>query len=178
MIDKVVSDIAEQIRFHGWKQGCLISPENTAKLIKSTLDFFEKNGSTDTWLVIITQDCDLIRKIDDEPYVELLALQKLSSKPGLLMRGHSARKLHLGLDNENGTVRFECSIHDRFRIKKASLLETDCNQALAFSENELRLLRQWLARRYARAAFPDHFENNLKSRSKDVKKLFKSAGAP
>jgi hypothetical protein len=56
--------------------------------------------------------------------------------------------------------------------------KTDCNSALAFSENEQRLLRQWLARRYARAAFPDHFENHLQStKSGPVKKLFKSAAA-
>jgi len=179
MTDEVTPDIAEQIRAHGWKQGCLISPENTSKIIEATIDFFDKDTSTDTWLVVITQDCDLVRKIDHEPYVELLALQKLSGNPNNPMRGHSARKLHLVLDGESGTgtVWFECNIHDRFRIKKESLLKTDCDPALAFSENELRLLRHWLARRYARAAFPDHFENYLKSTSGTVKKLFKSAPA-
>ena len=172
-----VADIAEQIRAHGWKQGCLISPKNTAKIVAATIDSFDKDTSTDTWLVVIIQDCDLVRKIENEPYVELLALQKLSGNPNNPMRGHSARKLHLALEDANGIVWFECNIHDRFRIKKASLLEIDCDPALAFSENELRLLRQWLARRYARAAFPDHFENHLKSTSGSVKNLFKSAAA-
>lgn len=177
MTDEVIPDISEQVRAHGWKQGCLISPENTSKIIEAAIDFFDKDGSTGTWLVVITQDCDLVRKIDDEPYVELLALQALSSKPGYPMRGHSARKLHLVFDCENGISWFECCIHSRFRIKKASLLETDCDLVRIFSENELRLLRQWLARRYARAAFPDHFENHLNSTSGSVKKLFKSAPA-
>lgn len=177
MTDEVIPDISEQIRAHDWKQGCLISPENTAKIIEAAIDFFDKDGLTDAWLVVITQDCDLVRKIDDEPYVELLALQALSSKPGFPMRGHSARKLHLVLEGKNGIAWFECRIHNRFRIKKASLLETDCDPARVFSENELRLLRQWLARRYARAAFPDHFENHLKSTSGSVKNLFKSAAA-
>lgn len=178
MVDKVTPDTAEQIRAHDCKQGRLISPENTAKIIEDAIDFYDKDGSTDTWLVVITQDCDLVRKIDDEPYVELLALQELSSKPGFPMRGHSARKLHLAREGANNITWFECNIHDRFRIKKESLLKTDCNSALAFSENEQRLLRQWLARRYARAAFPDHFENHLQStKSGPVKKLFKSAAA-
>jgi hypothetical protein len=81
MVDKVTPDTAEQIRAHGYKQGRLISPENTAKIIEDAIDFYDKDGSTDTWLVVITQDCDLVRRTHDEPYVELLALQELSSKP-------------------------------------------------------------------------------------------------
>ncbi len=38
-------------------------------------------------------------------------------------------------------------------------------------------MRQWIARRYTRAAFPDHFEKHLSSTKDPVKKLFKSAAA-
>jgi len=172
-----ISDAADCLRSEGWRQGCLIQPDNTRQIIDFRIDYCDKGVSPDTWLVILTQDCDLVRNTDVEPFVELLALQKLSNKPSNPMKGQSARTLHLTLKIDNQIYWFECCIHDRFRIKKDVLCGVDCNTKLVFQGNELRLLRQWLARRYTRAAFPDHFETYLASTKDPVKKLFKYAAA-
>jgi hypothetical protein len=174
-----IPDAADCLRSEGWKQGCLISSNIAEQIIATTIDFYRQDTDTssDVWLVVLTQDCDLVRVVKDEPFVELLAIQKLPKKPENPMRGQSARYLHLVLDVEHETHWFDCNIHDRFRIDKESLCQLDCDTTLFFEEKELRLLRQWLARRYTRAAFPDHFETYLASTKGKVKSLFKSQEA-
>jgi|GEM_PF-888689 hypothetical protein len=173
-----IPDAADCLRSEGWKQGCLIPPNSAERITKASIDFYQKGASSGTWLAILTQDCDLVRKVKDEPFVELLAMHKLPNKPsGQIMRGQSARTLHLTIEIDNQVSWFECSIHDRFRIKKESLCNLGCDTSIGLIENELRLLRQWLARRYTRAAFPDNFENHLASTQGRVKSLFKSAEA-
>lgn len=172
-----MQDAADLIRAEGWRQGCLIQPNNVQQITASRIDHYEHGVSTDTWLVVLTQDCDLVRNTKVEPFVELLALKKLSNKPADLMRGQSARKLHLRFEFENQAYWFEGSIHNRFRVRKDSLCGLSLDTSKNFKEDELRLLRQWLARRYTRAAFPDHFETHLASTKDPVKKLFKSSEA-
>ncbi|MEQ1622588.1 MAG: hypothetical protein ABL919_14365 [Methylococcales bacterium] len=172
-----LQDAADHLRVEGWKQGCLIPPNSAEQIIKASIDFYNKGASSDTWLVVLTQDCDLVRNTNVEPFVEILALQKLPNKPSDPKLGQSARTLHLYLEIDSQTNWFECSIHDRFRINKESLCGLGCDTVLGFEENELRLLRQWLARRYTRAAFPDHFETHLASTQGRVKSLFKSPEA-
>lgn len=172
-----IPDAADCLRAEGWKQGCLIHPNNAEQITSASIDFYNKDPSSDTWLVVLTQDCDLVRNIGVEPFVEILAIQKLSNVPNNVMRGQSARFLHLAINIEDEFHWFECNIHDRFRINKESLCGLDCDTALIFEESELRLLRQWLARRYTRAAFPDHFEKYLASTQGRVKSLFKSPEA-
>jgi hypothetical protein len=172
-----IPDVSDCLRSEGWKQGCVISPNYVEQITNASIDFYSKATSPDTWLVVLTQDCDLVRHTDVEPFVEILAMQQLSNIPSNPMRGQSARSLHLSIEINTEFYWFECNIHDRFRIKKASLCGLGCNSNHFFSENELRHLRQWLARRYTRAAFPDYFEKHLASTKDPVKKLFKSAAA-
>ncbi len=172
-----IQDAADTLRAEGWKQGNLISPDSAEQIIAATIDFYSKSTTIDTWLVVLTQDCDLVRKTDVEPYVEILAMQKLPNSPNNPMRGQSSRSLHLTLAVENTTYWFEGIIHDRFRIKKDELVSLACDKAMVFADNELRILRQWLARRYTRPAFPDHFETHLASTKGPVKSLFKSKEA-
>lgn len=74
-------NVADQLRAEGWKQGCLISPDKTEQVTSASIDFFENGVCSNTWLVLLTQDCDLVRDANVEPYVELLAIQKLSNTP-------------------------------------------------------------------------------------------------
>jgi len=170
-------DIADQVRLEGWRQGSLIISTKARHITDASIDYFNHVVSSDTWLVVLTQDCDLVRNIEQEPYVEILAITKLPTFPNNAMRGQSARLLHLTINIDQVTHWFECNIHDRFRINKPSLQDLDCDTSLVLVENELRMLRQWLARRYTRAAFPDHFETYLASTKGQVKSLFKSQAA-
>lgn len=143
-----IPDAADCLRAEGWKQGCLIHPDNAEQITTASIDFYNKGASGDIWLVVLTQDCDLVRCTDVEPFVEILAMQKLPNIPSNPIRGQSARCLNLSFEISFDTHWFACNIHDRFRIPKKSLCGLGCDTSLMVEENELRLLRQWLARRY------------------------------
>lgn len=172
-----VPDAANCLRAEGWKQGCLIHSQYAEQITAAAIDFYNKDETSDIWLVVLTQDCDLVRNTDVEPFVEILTMKKLPNIPNNPIRGQSARSLHLSLEISGDTHWFEGNIHDRFRITKESLCGLGCETPLVFKENELRFLRQWLARRYTRAAFPDHFETHLAATQGRVKSLFKSPEA-
>ncbi len=172
-----VPDAADCLRAEGWKQGCLIHSQYAEQITAAAIDFYNKDETSDIWLVVLTQDCDLVRNTDVEPFVEILAMKKLPNIPNNPIRGQSARSLHLSLEISGDTHWFEGNIHDRFRIRKESLCDLGCETTLIFKENEHRFLRQWLARRYTRAAFPDRFETHLASTQGRVKSLFKSPEA-
>lgn len=172
-----IQDITNQIKLQGCRQGSLIISANAEHIKEVSIDYFNHTVTPDTWLVVLTQDCDLVRDITKEPHVELLALKKLPKKPDSPARGQSSRLLHLTININNESHWLEGSIHDRFRINKASLNSFDTDSTIALEENELRLLRQWIARRYTRAAFPDYFETHLAATKDPIKKLFKSQGA-
>ena len=170
-------DLIDTIKSQGWQQGSLIRSINAEHIKSISIDHFSHPVTTDSWLVVLTQDCDLVRETTSEPYVELLAFKAVPKKPDSPARGQSSRLLHLAIDINNTTQWLEGSIHDRFRIDKASLISLNIDRTITFEENELRLLRQWIARRYTRAAFPDHFETHLASTKGPIKSLFKSEGA-
>lgn len=170
-------DIAQNLRSAGWKQGDFIAPGNVSAVIGAGIDHCDVVPTPSTWLVVLTQDCDLVRETRLEPYVEMLAIEKLPGSPTNPMRGQSARTLHLVVDADDQPHWFECSIHHRFRILKASMQGVGRDASLVLNEDERRILRQWLARRYTRPAFPDHFETHLAATKGRVNSLFKSAEA-
>jgi hypothetical protein len=61
-----IPDAADCLRAEGWKQGCLIHPNNAEQITTASIDFYNKDPSSDTWLVVLTQDCDLVRNIGVE----------------------------------------------------------------------------------------------------------------
>ncbi len=72
-----IPDSADPIRWENWRQGSLIIPTQANQVTAVSIDYFGHVVSSDTWLVVLTQDCDLVRNTDIEPFVELLALRQL-----------------------------------------------------------------------------------------------------
>jgi len=53
----------------------------------------------------------------------------------------------------------ESSIHDRFRFPREYLTTSEPERDLNLTDRVLELLRQWIVKRYVRAAFPGTFNN-------------------
>jgi hypothetical protein len=165
-----LTDVAQQIREEGWTQGDLIQPEYAERLCDASVDHLDVDCSDSSDLTVITQDCDLIRDLDREPYVELLVLHKLVEEPAPPFRGNSSRLLRLRGGRQ---CWFEASIHERFRVRKQALVEVSPSSDFRLTPEERRHLKRWLGRRYTREPFPDRFETNLAATSDPVKRLFK-----
>jgi len=172
-----ILDPASSLRATGWRQGDLIAPDQVSTIIGASIDHCAVTESPDIWLVVLTQDCDLVRATRDEPYVEMLAIQKLPCEPEYPLRGQSARNLHLEVSTVDQIHWFACTIHNRFRIPKAALLDVTRGGSLELPGDQRRNLRKWVARRYTREPFPDYFEGHLAPTKGRVKSLFKSEAA-
>jgi len=127
--------------------------------------------SENSFCVVVTQDCDIVHEKTEEPFVEFIIGNTTEDKS--CKNGKNPRKLHL-VNNEQIV---EFIIHNRFFVKKESLLEFKfSNDLFELNSDNKKILKKWLGNRYTRAAFPDEFNNRLRRSkiSKLVDKVFSS----
>ena len=139
-----------------WRQGDLLTDE-TAHAIGLLGDLHSSRRA-----VLISHDCDLAS--DAEPYVEVIVGTQIQVPDPMLAKARTPRRLHLKFISEtNEALHIELRHVDRQQINKtrfASLVVKDKNFLLPAEEK--RVLKQWLAARYGRPAFPNAFENRLR----------------
>jgi hypothetical protein len=143
-----------------WRQGNLLTDEDahTLKLIESR--------AADKRVVVISHDCDLPN--DTEAFVEVIVGSQIPASDPMLANARNPRRLHIRFTSRNGEALYvELRHADRRQVSKAefaSLESADIHFAL--SDDEKRTLKQWLAARYSRPAFPNAFERRLDNAGK------------
>lgn len=161
----------EQIRHRGWRQGSIVGSELATKL-DDALSWKAGDGRE---LVVISQDCDVVhRSLDVEPKVEMIAATRTpgAASDAALAHGKNPRWLQLGLD---GGERLEFSVQERYVVDRAWLGDHDPAGHLDVAST--RLLATWLAKRYVRSAFPDHFNDRIDTKAeKKINKALKAHG--
>lgn len=120
----------------------------------------EKPIKGDALLMVVSQDCDIAcRRDDDDPRIELAVFKRI--KPRQQHAGnqfaHSVRKLQLSI----GEQYYEAKVRETVRVAKQDLhacLTADPAPAMtALTPEECRTLVLWRANRYQRVALPDRF---------------------
>ena len=144
-------------------------------MLEASVDFAPRPQDSQFGLVVVTQDCDLLREPDIEPFVELVFCRKIEAAQPLYRNGRNPRLLHIPLREPGRCLTWlQISIHDRLRIGKEVLADVSTCDAARLEDEEVRLLRRWIARRYTRAAFPDAFNRRLEKVGDRLERLFKS----
>lgn len=169
--------IAQALRRAGWRQGDLIPPVDAAAVLNESVDLCQVTPSDQLWLIVLTQDCDILRECRTEPHVEMIAAKATDRHNRQLETGESARRLQIPARTASGASWLECSIHDRFRVPKEAVAGLTRQTTTALDHEARRNLRKWVARRYTRQPFPDAFERRLNPRHGPVRELFKQAAA-
>lgn len=157
----------DEIRAHGWRQGSVIE----GALARQILDASSVgNGAT---YVIVSQDCDVVnRSFEVEPTFEVIAAPVRDSRPDpRFAHGKNPRRLHLSWQ-EGGRLEFDV----QKRAKLARTLLALHGPASALDSAGTRLLAGWLAKRYARPAFPDTFNERIRPAAKKVDSGLKRFG--
>lgn len=132
--------------------------------------------------VLITHDCDLLHT--SERFVELIRGRTLTGKETEkteFREARNPRKLHLRYGGGERCLDVELSHNERIRLDRDTFLaQAKKDPDLELSRTEKRALRQWLAARYGRPAFPNAFESRLreKVRRKTVDRLIGEILAP
>lgn len=167
---------ASKINANGWRQGSVL-PEALAKQLAAGGFAHVDDASL---LVVLTQDCDLVHpSYEVEPNVELIAGVLLENADNGLRHGRNPRRLHLDLEQAaapKATVGF--SVHRRIVVPRSLLEDHKPHQSLRLGPDERRLLCDWVAKRYVRAAFPDAFNERARESYRKIEKELKRSGEP
>ncbi|MGU5684485.1 hypothetical protein ACV1DN_09760 [Aeromonas allosaccharophila] len=138
-----------------WRQGCVLTTE--AACILGLIDDTNK----DKLVIVISHDCDLA---SEELTFEVIVGSVIGEANKVFRSARNPRKLHLNyIDNSMANVSVELTHSEKIVIQRDKLSEQcKLNTVLVLPDDEKRTLKQWLAARYGRPAFPNTFENHLR----------------
>ncbi|GKV78630.1 hypothetical protein PEC106568_38030 [Pectobacterium carotovorum subsp. carotovorum] len=139
-----------------WLQGHVLTDSDALNL------GLRQNDDHLTKVVVISHDCDI--QSGSDPQIELI-VGKLVKTNNQFKKSKHPRILHLC---------YEKKINQRFNtielrhIKKVSILKSDFKvsspcEDYPINPDEKRALKQWLAAKYGRPAFPDSFEQRMRA---------------
>ena len=111
--------------------------------------------------VVISHDCDL--RSEKETNVEIIRARYIASPNATFQYAKNARTLHIPVQNKTGDERW-LELEQKHK-QSISIDELNAFQAgqWTITGASKRELKQWLAARYARPAFPDAFETHLRT---------------
>jgi hypothetical protein len=145
-----------------WRQGDLLTCEAAAALglVEAT-----DEGRR---VIVITHDCDLPHV--SELYVEVIVAELVVKDPKpdpQLSYAKNPRRLHLAFERaEASPLILELRHVDRCSVAKGDFVERAAkDKSLTLPIEAKRVLKQWLAARYGRPAFPNAFEERLRKLS-------------
>ncbi|SER46251.1 hypothetical protein SAMN05421690_102832 [Nitrosomonas sp. Nm51] len=143
-----------------WRQGCIL---NTKDAI--AIGLLDQNESK-KYVVVISHDCDLPN--EKEEIIEVIVGTKISKVNSLFTNARNPRLLHLNFSllNSGDNICIELSHSHRHTLDKNKFTKLAPNNELKLETNEKQTLKQWLAARYGRPAFPNTFENRLRKKYK------------
>jgi hypothetical protein len=145
-----------------WRQGDLLTCEAAAAL--GLVDAADQGRR----VIVITHDCDLPH--DSELSVEVIVAKLVVNDPKpdpQLSYAKNPRRLHLVYEGTDAaSLILELRHGGRRSVPKGDFAARAVkDNSLALPVDAKRALKQWLAARYGRPAFPNAFEERLRKRS-------------
>ena len=139
-----------------WRQGDLLTDKEA-----HAIELVETLNSNRR-VVLISHDCDLPN--DTETFVEVIVGSLVQSPDLMLANARNPRRLHLKFVSDAGEdMCVELRHVDRQQVSKAVFSTIGARDGnFLLPADEKRALKQWLAARYGRPAFPNAFENRLR----------------
>ncbi len=123
------------------------------------------DSESDSFPVIITHDCDL--RHENEEIVELIIGRKIENPKSVYENAKNPRCLHLQFTStsDQKPVYLELCFSNRKSVPQNDFSKLRQKESvLNISEDNHRTLKHWLASRYSRPAFPNSFEDRLRTK--------------
>lgn len=165
---------ASAIERHGWRQGAVLGANLAAearKLAPSGIVFAESD-----WLIVTSHDCDVVNgRLEKEPTVEVLRASVVQQKKPDKQQvwGRNPREMQVAADDGvGGQVVLSVKVHERWSMPRELLASEAPHRVL--DDKTRRLIAEWLAKRYIRAAFPTAFDARWRSKMKDWTSLLEA----
>jgi hypothetical protein len=155
----------------GWRQGAFLPKALTLELVSELgLAMDPENGDR---ILVIAHDCDINSKnLLAEPNAELILARK-AVPDGNKRMGKSSRFLQLKVELVGDIAYVELKALEKFTIARDRLANHVVTEYL--SDENIKFLSEWLARRYERAAFPNSFDRKIERVKDKIKKCLEPA---
>ena len=145
----------------GWRQGAILSTDVAAMAREEAPPTMEARCSD--LLIVASHDCDLLNpSIEKEPFVEVLAARQVDVVAPVQASGRNPRSLQFTVTDGDGSIAVSCSAHRRWTVSRGLLVNG--SPRFHLPDGERRLMAEWLAKRYIRAAFPSAFDQRWRSK--------------
>jgi hypothetical protein len=158
---------ADAIARLAWRQGSVLGDSLASEARKHAPQGCKLLDSD--WLIVTSHDCDIINpSLEKEPIVEILRGEETELKVpgGQHTLGRNPRLLHLAVEqSSNNQIILACRAHERWNIPR-ELLVGEAPKAQLGDRNR-RMVSEWLAKRYIRAAFPTAFDDRWRLKMKE-----------
>jgi len=139
-----------------WRQGHLLTREAAAALgLVEPIDSARR-------VIVVTHDCDLAH--DGEPFVEVIVADLVPKQDPNLSYAKSPRRLHVAFEGlQGGPLILELRHVNRCPVPR-DVFARDAvrDDSIMLTDADKRTLKQWLAARWGRPAFPSEFEMRLR----------------
>ena len=166
---------AAEIVKHGWRQGSILVGDIATRASSLAPDRTSVDDSC--WLVVVSHDCDIASpNASNEPVVEVLCARpkRVDQLNGQFVATRNPRRIEFEVTDNGKPVFLAASVHERWHVPRGLLCEGPPSLRRTLAKGERRVLAEWLAKRYIRAAFPDEFDRRWRGeKSKNLKKWTK-----
>ncbi|MHB8368336.1 MAG: hypothetical protein ACYDBP_01445 [Leptospirales bacterium] len=139
-----------------WRQGDVMTDEDARKL------GLVNSPDSENRVVVISHDCDLPNEAEE--FVEVIVGEIASSSDPKFVNARNPRRLHLLFSADaDQSVCLDLRFSGRMLVEKRKFSKFRMGDpSFKLADNQKRALKQWLASRYGRPAFPNAFENRLR----------------
>lgn len=162
--------LGERLKAAGWLQGSFV------RISDVNAFFTDRTFSEELYCLVVTQSCDLLHPdSDEEPYVECLIGYPLFAVDGNFTARKNPRRLHIEIIASGTPVAVEFRVSQLQRVDRQLFEGLSPDHSRFINPVDLKTVTDWLAARYARAAFPDAFNDRRVSCKEELKKAFKGA---
>lgn len=156
------------IRANGWRQGSVFSAGDSRTLLALP----ESNAR----LILVSHDCDIVHAGPREPVVEVCVAEPLQTLDGTFAYGKNPRLLHVELTMGEAAIPHSLQVASRRSIDRSVLERLAPANDAEFDESQSRIVTRWLAKRYDRAALPDHFNQRCRPAVAAIRETLRDDG--
>ncbi len=161
---------AAAIEQHGWRQGAVLGAA-LARVASAHAPPGISVADGD-WLIVTSHDCDVVNtSLEKEPVVEVLRAEVVTRRAPDKQAawGRNPRAIQMAVEDGSTCAVLSCRVHERWTIPRA-VLSTEA-PARVLDDKLRRLIAEWLAKRYIRAAFPTAFDGRWRANLRDWTRL-------
>jgi hypothetical protein len=156
-----------KIEQNGWQQGavCRLSTLNPSQNASDMVSSVPQ--SEEVMAILVSQDCDIVNDdLTKEPVAEWLLATPLEKPDNLCLHGRNSRKYHF----EHNGIFYQILAHERLSTSRKLLEELSAQTSQTLPRELIRPVAEWLSKRYIRPAFPDVFNERIRSAKSQAKK--------